>query len=191
MGWRYGLTGCGMTEPAVQRDLVHTRDVSCASYRRSDGLWDIEGRLTDARAEPLKTALLDLAPGAPMHALELIMVIDLDLAIHDLRPRFEAAATTECHQIGGNYRKLIGTRIASGFSRQLRDAVGQEAGCTHMTTLLQAMATAAVQALWHDRPETRDKMPEWLVGSCHGYRAAGRAVALMGPEFADRSEGEG
>lgn len=180
-----------MTEAPVTREPVHTRQITCKSFRRSDGLWDIEGHLTDCRFHPVLSPILDLAPGENMHDLGLVLVIDLGQKIHNLRPTFMAAATPECHQVGGNYRALIGTTIGPGFSRRVREAVGNVAGCTHMTTLLQAMSTAAVQALWHDRPDTRDGLPDWLIGSCHGYRAAGKAVELMAPELFQPEDADG
>lgn len=170
-------------DPSVTRVPVHSRQITCRGFRRSDGLWDIEGDLSDIRDEPVRTAMLDLSPGQPMHDLALVMVVDEALTIHDLRPRFQAAATPECHQIAGNYRALIGTPISAGFSRRVAQAVGGTRGCTHMTTLLKAMANAAIQSMWNDRAETRDGLPDWLVGSCHGYRVAGLAVQAMAPEL--------
>ena len=33
----------------VERELTHTRRVRFEGYRRADGLWDIEGHLTDVK----------------------------------------------------------------------------------------------------------------------------------------------
>ncbi|MBO6784243.1 MAG: DUF2889 domain-containing protein, partial [Alphaproteobacteria bacterium] len=35
--------------PPAEREHIHTRTVECAGYRRTDGLWDIEGHLTDVK----------------------------------------------------------------------------------------------------------------------------------------------
>ena len=35
--------------PAPPRQPVHDRRVRCQGYRRADGLWDIEGHLTDTK----------------------------------------------------------------------------------------------------------------------------------------------
>ena len=33
--------------PSVSRKQLHTREIKCIGYERDDGLWDIEGRITD------------------------------------------------------------------------------------------------------------------------------------------------
>ena len=38
----------------AERDLIQTRKVEVSSFRRRDGLWDVEGRLTDVAALPIK-----------------------------------------------------------------------------------------------------------------------------------------
>ena len=37
---------------AADREHIHTRNVECRGYRRTDGLWDVEGHLTDVKAYP-------------------------------------------------------------------------------------------------------------------------------------------
>jgi len=37
--------------PAHDRKPAHHRQIDCRGYRRSDGLWDIEGHLVDTRDE--------------------------------------------------------------------------------------------------------------------------------------------
>ena len=39
--------------PAAPRTLLHTRQVQCTGWEREDGLFDIEGRLSDVRAHDL------------------------------------------------------------------------------------------------------------------------------------------
>ena len=35
---------------AAARKLMHTRTIDCRGYEREDGLWDIEGRLSDIKS---------------------------------------------------------------------------------------------------------------------------------------------
>ena len=42
-----------LPEP-VERDPIQTRNVEVSSFRRRDGLWDVEGRLTDVAALAIK-----------------------------------------------------------------------------------------------------------------------------------------
>ncbi len=54
--------------PAFPRDPVHQRRIECRGYRRDDGLWDVEGHLTDAKSYPFANSFRgEIAPGEPIH----------------------------------------------------------------------------------------------------------------------------
>ena len=53
-----------LSSPA-ERAHIHTRTVECKGYRRSDGLWDIEGRLVDVKSYTFhNNERGDVPPGA-------------------------------------------------------------------------------------------------------------------------------
>src|SRR5690606_12405498 len=53
--------------PPVEREPIHIRTVTCRGYRRSDGLWDIEGHLVDTKAYLFESRWRGtLAPGEPV-----------------------------------------------------------------------------------------------------------------------------
>ena len=33
----------------IDRELLHVRNIQCKGYKRSDGLWEIDGWLTDIK----------------------------------------------------------------------------------------------------------------------------------------------
>ena len=53
-----------------------------------------------------------------------------------------------CQNIVGHYDKLVGLSIARGFTHKVRELFGGPRGCTHTTTLIQAMAPVALQCIW-------------------------------------------
>lgn len=167
------------------RQLVHTREVSCRSYLRTDGLWDIEGRLTDIRTDDIRTPVLEVSAGDPVHDMVICMTIDHEMVIQSVSARVLSGATPICDRIEGNYDRLCGVKIGVGFRSAVKAAVGGTAGCTHLTTLLQAMATAAVQAMWHKDPGNDRSGYDWVVNSCQGYRSDGEPVRLLFPQAFD------
>ena len=42
--------------PDCAREPSHQRSITISAYARSDGLWDIEGQLTDAWTQPVPCA---------------------------------------------------------------------------------------------------------------------------------------
>ena len=62
--------------PACAREASHQRSITITAYARSDGLWDIEGHLTDAWTQPVPRAGGLLPPGEPMHSMRLRLTVD-------------------------------------------------------------------------------------------------------------------
>jgi hypothetical protein len=51
--------------PPASRDPIHDRRIDCRGYRRSDGLWDIEGHLTDTKTYAFANSFRgEVAPGS-------------------------------------------------------------------------------------------------------------------------------
>ncbi|NBS58566.1 MAG: DUF2889 domain-containing protein, partial [Betaproteobacteria bacterium] len=51
----------------VERELTHTRRVRFEGYKRADGLWDIEGRLTDVKNHDFTLQTGVRRAGLPVH----------------------------------------------------------------------------------------------------------------------------
>ena len=64
---------------------MHTRAIECKGYERQDGLWDIEGELTDTKSylHTRRQGGRERKPGEPVHHMWLRLTIDLDMRIHD------------------------------------------------------------------------------------------------------------
>ncbi|MCY1204808.1 hypothetical protein D9M68_522150 [compost metagenome] len=172
------------------RRLLHTREVVCKGYVRTDGLYDIEGRMVDLSAEGTWMIFHELAPGEAIHDLRLVLTIDAELTIHRAQAFMETTATPYCGGAAAAYGQLVGLRIGPGFRQAAKERVGDVAGCTHLTELLGPMGTTAMQTLFSQRREARrrdDTMPEQpmprpsVVGTCHAYRMESPATAVIWP----------
>jgi hypothetical protein len=82
---------------------------------------------------------------------------------------------------------LIGTRIAAGWSNEVKRKLGRSAACAHITELLIPMGTAAFQTLAGvrlARPPQLDPSGRPLkVESCSACAADRGAVAMHLPAF--------
>jgi hypothetical protein len=180
--------------PPAERTLFHERQVRCRGYRRQDGLWDIEGRIVDAKSYEL--TFYDgrqLPPGEPLHEMHLRLTLDEDLVIQAAEACTEHAPFPPCPEINPAYRQLEGLRIGPGFSGQIRELFKGRAGCTHLTELLGPMATTALQTISSGRRYlatqlgAREQLAELsakgakLIDSCHGWRGDGEPVGVKFP----------
>jgi len=132
----------------VARKPIHQRLIDCHGYEREDGLFDIEGRLTDTKSYPFDTTLRGrMEPGDFIHDMKMRITIDATFMIVDLEAVTDHHPYPNCGDITSNYKALIGQRIVSGFTKATDKAVGSTKGCTHHTGLLRDIATVAFQTI--------------------------------------------
>ena len=183
------------TEPAdaPNRTLLHTREIICKGYLRSDGLFDVEGRLQDLTNEPTDLPFHRVPQGGTIHDMRLVMTIDADMVIQHITAVTTTGASQFCGEAAAVYSGLAGLKIAAGFKKNMKAIVGGATGCTHLTELLERMANVAMQTLFSTyrteatrRRETGEQqviaVRPWVIGTCHAYREEGDAVRLLWPE---------
>lgn len=173
----------------VSRTLQHTRKVICEGYQRDDGLWDIEGHLTDIKSQDMAIRERNngiLTAGEPLHGMSIRITIDLELNIIDAHASMDYTPFRICPSIAKQYRQLIGLQIAPGFNRKIRELFSGTQGCTHLLELLGPIATTAYQAT-HQQREQQSAMnktgaPPPMLNSCHAFDSQGSVVEKYWPE---------
>jgi hypothetical protein len=93
------------------------------SYRRSDGLWDIEAELRDEKAEPfhdMERGLLQ--PGTPIHDMAARVTIDDDMVVRAVEVDMRATPFSLCGDSAGACQSLV----VVGEARHQRRARGAQ-----------------------------------------------------------------
>lgn len=181
-----------LSAPAARQHL-HTRHVVYRGYHREDGLWDIEAAMTDTKTYPLELAERSLAPGAPVHAMQIRITVDDSLTILAIESSMDATPFGECLQGKDPMQQMIGVTLGPGWRQAIERNLGGVRGCTHLRELLFNMATAAYQAIpaWREHlrrqagePETVREQPPYHLGKCMAWDFNGPVVARHYPQFA-------
>lgn len=134
--------------PPVGRQHLHTRRVVCQGFFRDDGLWDIEGRITDEKSyEHANEWRGPLKPGDFVHDMSIRLTIDHTFTIVDAEAVTDKSPYSMCGDIAPAFKKLVGLRIGGGFHRAVRERLGGIHGCTHIVELLGPVATTAFQTV--------------------------------------------
>lgn len=172
---------------AVTRRHLHTRTITIDGFEREDGLFEIEGRLTDVKHFDINQSYFSRKAGEPVHDMKIRLVLDIDMHIIDAFAVTDAMPyQDECNKITPDYReKLKGQRIVAGFRVFLAGLFGKLKGCAHMTELLGSMAPAAIQTMvgqGRNRVVDPDKKPFQLDG-CHALDTRGKIVAQYYPRW--------
>lgn len=191
-----------LSTPEARTD-IHRRAVTCTGHERGDGLWDIEGHLTDTKSYAFNNKFRGtVEPGMPVHEMWLRLTIDDQFTIQAIEAVTDYGPFRPCQDATGNFEKLVGLTIEAGWMRKVRAQVGGAAGCTHLVELLGPMATTAFQTIWPlrqsrekpaaadgaSRPGAKRKPP--LLDSCFAMRSDGDVARDLWPDyFADGEKG--
>jgi hypothetical protein len=173
-----------LSEP-TSRQAIHDRHVHCAGFRREDGLWDIEGHLTDTKTYAFENRERGaIEAGTPIHEMWMRLTIDDELNIHAVETHTDHAPYSICPDILPNFQSLIGLQIGRGFRRGVAQRLGGVHGCTHLVELLGPMATTAFQTMAGQRHATADteRAPMFL-NTCHAHASDSVVVKLNYPKF--------
>jgi hypothetical protein len=179
-----------------QRRLMHKRSIECDGYLRSDGLWEVEARLVDAKPFALRDHFRgELRPGDPVHDIGVRLVVDDSLTIREVETTMRSTPFPTCIQVEPILQRLVGERIGTGWRELVRRKIGRLEGCTHLSELLGPAVTALIQTMsYGKRPEAGDSMDHqrgtserpFFIGGCHSWRTDGPIVAEIFPQFATK-----
>ena len=102
--------------PSVEREPIHTRTVVCRGFRRADGLWDIEGHLTDIKSYDFESQFRGtVTSGTPVHQMWLRLTVDDREQTDRLFGRLAA---------GGNITTPLGIQPWGDYYGKLTDRFG-------------------------------------------------------------------
>lgn len=169
--------------PDCARRASHQRTISVRAFARDDGLWDIEGQLTDVWPEPVSTARGVLPGGEPMHSMSLRLTVDRSATIRAVQAVTDAGPYGgACGSIVPDYGQLVGVQVARGYRDAIRRLFGRTAGCTHMSELAVVMGSAVLQALWSEMNQDPEHKP-FSIDGCHALKSSGPQVAQFFPRW--------
>jgi hypothetical protein len=191
-----------VTQESTGRELLHKRDFAFEGYKRADGHYDIEGRMTDRKTYAFPNDFRgEIQADEPLHDMRIRVTIDDDFKILDVVAETAAAPFAVCPAITPVFASLKGVRIGRGWSALLKEKFGGVEGCTHHVELLRTLATVAFQTIYgaqqRQRREKAGPPGETMAGenvgakkkrpafidTCHALAADGEVVKQSWPDF--------
>jgi hypothetical protein len=189
-----------------ERELLHKRDFAFEGYRRADGHYDIEGRMTDRKTYAFPNDFRgEIQADEPLHDMRVRVTIDEDFMILAVETETAAGPFAICPAITPVFAALKGARIGRGWSALLKERFGGVQGCTHHVELLRALATVAFQTIYGEQQRRRRAHPKASPGeaalaspgeaggakkkrpafidTCHALAADGEVVKQSWPDF--------
>lgn len=183
---------------ATDRRRLHTRQITCTGFERADGLWEVEGHLTDVKAYGFETHDRGrIEPEEPLHEMWIRVTLDDDLTIRAVEAVTDHGPYTICPDITPNFQRLVGLQIRPGFTKAVKDRLGGVHGCTHLVDLMGPVATTAMQSILpvkankeraaraargEAEPAGDGRRPR-LLNTCHAFASDGPVVRRQWPTF--------
>ena len=178
--------------PSVERKRMHLRRVTYDGYKRVDGLWDIEARLVDTKDQdyPLSSGLR--RAGEAVHDLSLRVTIDGKFNVIAAQASTDAAPYMgACETVAPDYSQIVGLNLFHGFLKTVKTLFGNTRGCAHLTELLMALPTAALQTFVSEVPDNHDSEHKpYHVDRCHALSSSSETVRRYYPRwYRDQAHG--
>jgi len=177
-----------LSDPAP-RALSHTRTLELKAYERQDGLWDIEGHITDVKEDDYSMLDSERTADQPVHDMWLRLTVDTDLVVRQAEAQMDVGAHGPCPLATPNYSRLEGLKMGPGWNRAVRERLGGVVGCTHLNEMLAQMATTAMQSLFEVVENMEDKgdgklfLSPGLHNSCYAYALNSTYVRDYFPDY--------
>ncbi|MBI0434254.1 DUF2889 domain-containing protein [Roseomonas sp. KE0001] len=174
--------------PPAARKPLHRRQIDMHGFEREDGLFDIEGHLTDTKSFPFDSLDRRVEPGEALHGMWIRLTIDAEMVIQSCEAATDFSPYAICPQAAPNFARLAGLRIGPGFNRAVQERVGGTVGCTHLREMLAQMATVAFQTSYARRRAARqeagrDGRKPAQIGTCLAYAEDSPVVARHWPAY--------
>ncbi len=170
------------------RQHNHTRHIECKGFLREDGLWDIEGRITDTKTYSFSNHDREgIHAGENIHDMSVRITLDKEFVIIDAEASIDSSPFSICPGIAHTYKSLIGLDIKPGWRKDVIVRFGREKGCTHINELLLGvMATTAYQTLSGSTVKSSDTQKSLnasrLVNTCHALSSNSSVVQRQWPD---------
>ncbi len=171
------------TKDEVEREELHFRRIDMRGWRRADGLYEVEGQVTDRKPHdfPAADGIKVILANEPIHNMGVRLVFDEHMLVHEVSAFITSAPFDECLTATGTLQVLKGLRLFGGWGKEVRRRLAGAKSCTHLMEILIPVASTAYQSLTmarRGRPEVlaADGKP-LKADSCYDY-AADRAVVM-------------
>ena len=176
-----------LPEP-VAREKLHHRKINCEGFRREDGLWDIEARMSDVKTYSYHNRDRgEVKAGEPVHLMLLRVTLDLDMNLIEVHAEMEYAPFRMCSGARAVMKNLVGLQIKSGWLRKARERIGRRESCTHLFELLGPLSTTAFQTMHSALEERADKRPQRerprIIDQCYSLASDSPIVQREWPAF--------
>ena len=172
----------------VAREELNVRRIEMRGWARSDGLFEVEGRVIDTKAHDFQppTSSRFVRANEPVHDMGVRLVFDEDMLVHAIETFTNASPYGICADGGRELQSMVGLRMVAGWSAEVKKRLSGQRACTHLMELLMPLATTAFQAIAEirmSRPLVDATGRPHKLDTCYAFGATREVVLRNWPAF--------
>lgn len=175
-----------LSPPPQPRHRMHTRELRYEGFKRGDGTYEIEARITDVKDADYALVSGLRRGGDPVHDMSVRIAFNADFVITDVEACSDwVPYPGGCETIGPAYKRMAGLSLLQGFRDGLRERLGGIEGCTHISEMLGGLPTMAIQmraSEFHETEGTHGNQP-FQLDRCHALATTTETVRRYYPRW--------
>ena len=172
---------------------IHTRNIQISTHETDTENQIVEGILKDnLLISHYHTSGEKHPPNTVHHMVVRMLIGTTSFKIVDIEVEMPVFPQKDCGETSKSLDKIIGMKIAPGFTEKVKNMLGGNNSCSHLKTLVISMASAAFQGFWVHRTKepisddsTPDLMNSFVIDTCWVWRKDG-PLAIQKVEDAKR-----
>ena len=169
-------------------EKIHNRHLNISSYVVDEKHILIVGELKEGNLVTVYETSGEPAEPGIYHNMQIQLLIEgAELKIKGVHVKIPRAPHEAiCREMENSLDEIKGLNIAPGFTSKVKKIAGGIKGCVHLTTLLLAMAPAAVQGYWLFKTRTANRSDnppldheKYLLDTCWAWRKASPLIKSL------------
>ena len=165
---------------------IHARNIEISTYEYDDEYIVVEGELKEDALIAIYISGEKHQPHTVHHMVIRMLIECSSLTIKEINVEMPGIPYDECIETSNSLDMIKGLRISPGFTSKVKKSLKGNKRCVHLTTLLLAMAPAAMQGFWvYSSREpggngiSSDMIKDYLIDSCWVWRRDGELVSRL------------
>ncbi len=127
---------------------IHTRNIEISTYEYGEKNILVEGQLKEDTLTPIYVSGKKRPPHTVHHMVVQMVIECSSLTIKEIKVEMPGIPYDWCQETSNSLDAIKGLKIAPGFTRKVKKILSESKKCSHLTTLLFAIAPAVMQGFW-------------------------------------------
>ena len=127
---------------------IHSRNIQISTYEYDDENIVVEGELKDDTLIPMYVSGKERQPHSPHHMIIQMLIECSSFTIKEIKVEMPGVPYNWCQETSNSLDAIKGLKIAPGFTSKVKKILSESKKCSHLTTLLFAIAPAVMQGFW-------------------------------------------